>query len=137
MGMGDWIMATAQVAQLHATTGRPVVIVGRWGRVQWSEVFEGNPKILRSRQRGSERLVNAVGLRPYIARKTATRYHWKPWNIGPGEIYLSDAERAFGAAHGGRILIEPNTKAEATNKAWAWQRWQQLVDRGGDFVQVG
>jgi len=137
MGLGDWIMATAQVAQLHAAVQRPVVVVDRWGRVQWSEIFEGNPKILRSRERGSVRLKNAVGLRPYIARRTKDRFYWQPWNIVPGEIFLSEEERAFGSRHGGRTLIEPHTKAADSNKAWPWQRWQELVDRGGDFVQIG
>jgi len=31
MGMGDWIMATAQVARLHAAAQRPVTVVDRWG----------------------------------------------------------------------------------------------------------
>jgi hypothetical protein len=137
MGLGDWIMATAQVARVHAVTGRPVLVVDVWGRPQWSEIFEGNPKIRRTGAGSGERLLNSPGWRPYIARKTPDRYHWQPWNIAPGEIFLSDDERAFGAAHGGRILIEPHTKARAGNKAWAWGRWQALVDRGGDFVQAG
>lgn len=130
-------MATAQVKQLHARTGRPVYVVGRHGIVQWHEVFENNPKILRAPHRNATRLVNASGLRPYIASKTPARWFWKRWDIGPGELFLTAAEIAFAAPHAGRVLIEPNTKVPDSNKAWAWSRWQQLVDRGGDFVQVG
>ena len=68
MGMGDWIMATAQVARLHAAAQRPVIVVDRWGRVQWSVIFEGNPKIVRARERARER--GSVRLR---SRVTSTR----------------------------------------------------------------
>ena len=59
------------------------------------------------------------------------------FRIEPGEIYLSAAEKAFAAPHAGRILIEPNTKVEGSNKAWVIDRWQELVDRGGDRQQHG
>lgn len=130
-------MATAQVKQLHAQTGRRVMVVGRSGAIAWSEVFEGNPKILKRPERNALRLINAGGVRPYIAAKSPTHWRWKLWDISPGELFLNDAERAFAAAHAGRILIEPNTKESGSNKAWIWSRWQELVDRGGDFIQVG
>lgn len=137
MGMGDWIIATAQVKQLHEKHRRPILVVNRGGVPQWSEVFENNPRIARERTRNALPLINAGGVRPYIDRKTSTHWVWKPWNKAPGEIYLSAAEQEFGARHAGRILIEPHTKVEGSNKAWFWERWQQLVDCGGEFVQVG
>jgi len=130
-------MATAQARQLHESNGRPVLIVGRFNRPQWHEVFENNPRIVRMPTSGAQRLANGSGMRPYIVSKTATRWTWKHWDIAPGEIYLTDAEKQFGIAHGGRVLIEPNTKVDGSNKAWIAERWQELVDRGGDFVQVG
>lgn len=130
-------MATAQVKQLHEANGKLVVVVGRGGLVQWNEVFENNPRIVRQYTRGVNKLINAGGLRPYIAGKSTTHWTWKTWNISPGEIYLSHAERAFAKPHAGRILIEPHTKVPGSNKQWISTRWQELVDRGGEFVQVG
>jgi ADP-heptose:LPS heptosyltransferase len=139
VGAGDWLICTAQVKELHASTGKRVMVVDRQGRLQWHEVFENNPKIVRSGQptRNTVRLINAGGVRPYIQGKTATNWYWKRWNISPGELFLTPEEQAFGREHAGKILVEPNTKVEGSNKAWIWERWQELVDRGGDFVQVG
>ncbi len=130
-------MATAQAKQLHELNGRPVLVVNRALRPQWHEVFENNPRIVRVPTRKSQPLLNAAGARPYIVGKTPTHWIWKRWDIAPGEIYLTDAEKQFGAQHGGRVLIEPHTKVPGSNKAWLSTRWQELVDRGGEFVQIG
>lgn len=141
MGSGDWLMATAQVKSLYAQNGKRVRVVDRMGRTQWNAVFENNPKIMAPTERmyptKEVRLVNAGGSRPYIQGKTPTHWLWKRWSIEPGELYLSEEEHAFGSLHSGKILIEPNTKVPGSNKAWIEGRWQELVDRGGDFVQVG
>lgn len=130
-------MATAQAKRLHAETGKKVVVVGFNSRVEWHPVFENNPKLLKAITKDCVRVKNCSGMRPYIERKTPERWYWKRWRIEPGEIYLSEAEKAFAAPHAGHILIEPNTKVEGSNKAWLIDRWQELVDRGGDFVQIG
>lgn len=130
-------MATSQVKRLHEANGRQVVVVNHRGAPQWHEVFENNPRISRDITRHTQRLLNASGHRPYIAAKGPKAWAWRPWDIAPGELYFTQAERDFAAAHAGRVLIEPHTKVEGSNKAWPWERWQQLVDRGGDFVQVG
>lgn len=130
-------MATAQAKRLNLQTGRRVLVVGRNGKIQASEVFQNNPRISEFNQRGLVRLHNGPGMRPYIAAKTPERWTWRTWAIEPGEIYLSEEEKAFAAPHAGGILIEPNTKVDGSNKAWFFDRWQALVDRGGDFVQVG
>lgn len=137
MGSGDWLIATAQAKQLHQANGRPVLAVGRSGQPQWHPIFEGNPRIVREPVMGCQRLLNASGIRPYIAAKGPTHWTWKRWNIAPGEIYLNAAEKLFARPHAGHILIEPHTKVVGSNKAWRWERWQQLVNRGGSFVQVG
>jgi hypothetical protein len=139
MGAGDWIMATSQVKTLYARTGMPVVVVGRDGRPQWSEVFENNPKIARRPSPASvTRLVNAPGVRPYIASKTPERWTWKKWAISPGEIFLTEAEKRFAEHYRGAVLIEPNTKGtNEGNTAWITERWWQLGATRGDFIQVG
>lgn len=130
-------MCTSQVRALNESTGRKVYVVGRGGTAQWNEVFEHNPRLTRRLTRDAVRLQNGPGVRPYIAQKLPDRWVWKRWPIAPGELFLTSEEHAFGRRHGGRILIEPNTKVEGGNKAWLWERWQEVVDRGGDFVQIG
>lgn len=132
-------MATAQAKRLHEANGKLVVVCRPNGVPQWNEVFENNPRIARAHVRGTQTMVNCSGHRPYIAGKSPTKWSWKPWDIAPGEIYFSPLEKAFGARHAGKILVEPNTKVQDGNKAWIWKRWQQLVDLMGreNFVQVG
>ena len=137
MGLGDWIMATGQIRELNRATGRRVFVVGGHGRPVWSEVFDHNPRIARGWSRDCIRLVNGGGVRPYIAKKLPDRWVWKAWQIRPGEIFLTQEEIEFGQRFAGRILIEPNTREAVSNKAWIFDRWQELVDRGGHFVQVG
>lgn len=140
MGMGDWIMATAQVKQISERNGgRKVCVVGRSGQPQWSEIFENNPRISRTANRYTTRLVNGPGVRPYIAAKTETHWTWKQWAITTGELFLTKAEHAFAAPHRGLIMVEPLTKVADSNKAWIWDRWQELVYRIGvhRFIQAG
>lgn len=68
------------------------------------------------------------------------RWTWKPFQCEPGEIYLSDAEKVFGAAHSGHILLEPHTKGTAGgNKSWGWARWEAIAGllRGLPLAQMG
>lgn len=123
---------------MFAHNSLPVVVVGINGSLQWSNVFENNPKIIRKPTRRCQQLRNGPGLRPYIAGKTETNWTWRRWDIAPGEIFLSDAERAFAEPYAGRILVEPNTKVAGSNKAWSFDRWQSLVDTDpASFIQVG
>lgn len=139
MGAGDWLMATAQVKELHARTGKRVRVVNSKGITQWNEVFLHNPKIVRPDEPSSPgvRLTNASGARPYIAAKLPDRWIWKRWATAPGEIYLSRDELAFGEKHGGGVLVEPHTKVAGSNKAWPFDRWQEFARTRDDLVQVG
>lgn len=145
MGLGDWIMATAQVRELNERTGKRVAVVDRMGRLRWSEAFENNPRIVApntispAESANVARLVNAGGARPYIRAKTETHWYWQQWDIKPGELYLTHEEHARGAVVGaGTVLVEPNTKVQDGNKAWPFERWQAVVSALDlNWVQVG
>ncbi len=146
MGLGDWIMATAQVRELNERTGKRVAVVDRMGRLRWSEAFDHNPRIVAPNTISSTesanvvRLVNAGGARPYIRAKTDTRWIWQPWDIKPGELFLShqEIEMTAAALPVDSIIVEPNTKIQDGNKAWLFARWQQVVDRLRlPWVQLG
>ena len=146
MGLGDWIMATAQVRELNERTGKRVAVVDRMGRLRWSEVFDHNPRIVAPNTVSSmesssvARLVNAGGARPYIRAKTDTRWSWQPWDIKPGELFLTstELEEAETLLPADSVIIEPNTKIHDGNKAWRFERWQQVVGRLPlPWVQLG
>jgi hypothetical protein len=129
MGIGDNLMAAAQVKRMYAARPVPVCVVGRGDRVVWSEVFENNPKIAR-RLVGAQRLVNGPGMRPYIAGRTDTKWMWRRFREQePGEIFLTHDETIFGEPYAGMVMVEPNVKQNGhTNKAWPFVRWQALVN---------
>lgn len=140
MGSGDWIIASGQVKKLHSKRHLPVLVVGPDGRAYWDPVFENNPKILKqppSPELTHDRLINAPGARPYLAGMTKEHWIFKSFAIETGELFFTEAERAFAEPYRGRIMIEPNIKAIGhSNKAWITDRWQQLVDTGiGPMIQ--
>lgn len=143
MGLGDWILATSQVRSLNQIHGKPVLVVNRLNKPQWSEIFENNPRILRAPDEDPNSfitLLNASGNRPYIANKGYQKWTWRRWDISPGELWFTEEERAFACAAGvaDKVVIEPHTKVPNSNKAWAFSRWQQVVDSGvAQFVQLG
>lgn len=138
MGIGDWILSTADVAEAHKRHGVRCV-VGDGKQVFWSEVFENNPKIAKTLENG-ERFawVNNVPMnRPYIEAVTPDRFIYRPeFRAVPGELYLTDEEIRDKEDY---ILVEPHTKDKLTgiNKRWPWDRWCEVVREPYRFVQTG
>lgn len=139
MGLGDWIMATSLIREINKRTGKKVVVVDRLNRPRWSEAFENNPRVLRQHVMGAERLLNAGGARPYIKAKTDRTWFWKRWDISPGELFLSPEEVEFSRPFQGSVILEPNTKVVGSNKAWPFDRWQEVARQCADLnlIQIG
>lgn len=141
MGWGDELMAAGQARRRHAETGAKVQILGVDRRPRWSELWQGIPYIVPPGGRGaSERIVNGPNARPYIAAKRADRWAWQPFVPTPAEVSLQAGERQLARLVDGAVVIEPTIKPGASvNKAWAADRWQQVVDAmpGVPFVQLG
>lgn len=132
MGFGDEIMATGEARRLQRHDPRPVAIVDRRGRPRWHPIWAGNPRIARPAQVAAglavQRHVDGPGCRPYIARIEPERFVYNGHRAMRGEIHLTEAEIAFGHAHGGLVVVEPHVKATASpNKRWARARWRALV----------
>lgn len=135
MGIGDWLLATADAKFYHQKHGLPVVFAHpKTSKPQWSQVFQNNPKILKDPYPGQKCVVDrnhGGGHRPYHEGYDGENLQFT-WNYSfkaePGELFLSKDEKAVGIP--GAVIIEPNTKdAELSrNKAWPWERWQALVD---------
>lgn len=148
MGVGDEILAAGMAQRLHERDpSRRVGIFDRFDRPRWHEIWEGNPAIAPPAAiRGREpvhRLRNASGCRPYIRYPFTTATGWR-FNREfrardyVARIYLTDAERARGAAalakHGPFVLIEPWTKHG--NFRWPLRRWADLVAACPDLTFV-
>lgn len=138
MGWGDEIMATAQARRMQLRDPRPVQVVDRWGGVRWHPIWDNNPRIRHPEALplpGSvQKLFNAPGHRPYLNynkfknRDKDQAYVYTDFRVEPGEIYLTDPEKALGRRAAGAIILEPNIKASASpNKDWGWIRWSRLA----------
>lgn len=140
MGAGDWLLAAGEARAVHERTGKRVVIVDGRGRPQWVDLWNGLPYILPRAEPGCETVVSGSGYRPYIALKTPGRWRWKPYQPKPAELRFTLEEQLLGVGNAGHVMIEPNVKAIGhLNKAWFWERWQQLVDSfpPDTFIQCG
>lgn len=130
------VAGRARVMQL--TDSRKVMVtyqgVPRWS--QWAAtIWENNPRIAKPDHVGDFQFLEArdkvTNMRPYHLAKTATRWKYNPdFRPDIGELYLSEAERSFGAQHAGRVIVEPHIKPGASpNKQWGWDRWTALASR--------
>ncbi len=140
MGIGDTLMASGEARRLYKSNGLPTIILDRRGRPQWSEMWDDVPYILhRSMGKPCNRIINGSGARPYIAAKGPTQWTWKPYKPYPAEIVFTAAEKKFAEPFRGMVMIEPNVKNIGhTNKAWLWERWQDVVNKvPAVFVQPG
>lgn len=148
MGWGDEIMVTAQARQIQERDLRPVAVMGRDGQPRWHPIWDNNPRLVNPRssfdKRRAQWLHNYSGRRPYLDyarfdnRDKRQPYVYTSWRVEPGEIYLTEAEKALGRRYGGAVIVEPNVKAGASpNKQWG--RWEELAAELADLplVQVG
>jgi ADP-heptose:LPS heptosyltransferase len=142
VGIGDWILATAEAKHYNEKHGLPVAFKSpKTGKFFWSEVFRNNPRILKNPYPGQKFVAihNASGSRPYIEAITPERIIFNlDFRAEPGELFLTAEEKQSWIP--GAVIIEPHTKDKefSRNKAWPWERWQDLVDSVDlPWVQVG
>jgi ADP-heptose:LPS heptosyltransferase len=143
VGLGDWILATAEAKHYNEKHKLPVAFRSpKTGKFFWSEVFRNNPRILKDPYPGQKFVAihNAAGSRPYIKEITTEKVIYNmAFKAEPGELFLTKEEKATSLP--GCVLIEPHTKDKefSRNKAWPWERWQELVNRNPDvpWVQLG
>ncbi len=131
MGIGDALMASGEARKLYKSNKLPTVIVDRYGRPYWNEMWDGVSYILkRAAGKQANRLQNGPGVRPYIAGKTPNNWTWKKYTPVPAEIHFTPEELAFAAPYRGMVMIEPCVKNIGhPNKAWISDRWGKVVDR--------
>jgi hypothetical protein len=142
MGLGDWLLATAEAKFYNEKHNLPVAFKSpKTGKYFWSETFRNNPRILKDPAPGTKFVAihNCSGSRPYITEITPDRVHYNmDFKAVPGELFLTAEEKAAGIQ--GAVLIEPHTKSQefSRNKVWPWDRWQEVVSRLDlPWVQLG
>ena len=108
--------------------------------LKWSEVWDNNPRIAGPKEIGDFQIVYGrdpvTNMRPYHTGKTPERWTYNlDFRPDVGEIYFTDAERAFAAPFPGRLILEPSIKSGASpNKQWGFERWQRLASL---FIAAG
>lgn len=143
MGLGDWLMATAEARYYNEKHNLPVAFKSpKTGKFFWSEVFRNNPRILKDPYPGQKFVAinNSSGSRPYIKEIWPDHIVYnEKFKAEPGELFLTPEEKSKNIES--CYIIEPHTKEKefSRNKAWPWERWQELVDRNPDlpWVQLG
>jgi hypothetical protein len=132
MGLGDALMdsGAARVAQLRDPR-KVRILLGQ--KLVWSEVWDNNPRLARKDERGDFQVLYGrdpvTNMRGYHTGKTDQRWTYN-LNFRPevGELYFTDAERAFAERFAGRVIIEPRIKSGASpNKQWGNERWDALA----------
>lgn len=149
MGAGDEILAAGMAQKMfERDPSRKVLILDRYNRPRWHEIWDGNPAIatlVEGRARHKVQVLkNASGCRPYIVYPFTAKTGWtfnKSFRARDyvAKLYLTDREKGRGvrarARYGQYVLIEPWTRH--VNFKWALQRWNELVEAFPDvtFVQ--
>ncbi len=147
MGYGDALMASAQARQmLDLVPGVPVAI-GDGTRLIGSPVFDNNPRLATA-----EHLANGASVQWLVDYGHHRPYHQptdhshkkdksKPWrftdwrvrDVGPGELYFTDAEvaearTAIKHVEAPFIVIEPTVKPAAPpNKSWGMDKYAAVA----------
>jgi ADP-heptose:LPS heptosyltransferase len=132
-------MLTGEVRQRPLTR---FAIINRYDQHIFHEVWENHPRIARPGEPYDETLKICGRHRPYIVSQTRDQYVWREYQPPPGEFFFTPEETAFGLAHAGRVILEPNLKRGApAGKSWGWMRWNKLAwmlqKRGIRITQMG
>lgn len=142
MGLGDWIMASADVKEAHERTGKKVKLGDGKAMYVDEDVFANNPRMALKSNDDVVWVANYPSKRPYIAGNDGRRILFND-NFKPkaGEIWLNKHENLFADIYAPSkpfILIEPNVKntyVHTINKAWHY--WEDLIKHDYPWVQVG
>lgn len=146
MGLGDEVIATRHIRDLHIQFGYPVIVRDKDGARRWHDVWAYNPRMLSQKLSIAKHpytsITNGPGCRPYIMYEDCTPEQWvwnRDYRIEPGEIYLSPYERLEVAKlrqHGihNYIVIDPYVKGPAQiNKDWGFTNYQELVKQNSNL----
>ena len=135
MGLGDWIMATAEAKRVNLQTGKRVAFTNGQRIFYDEQIFKGNHRIANAPANDVVPVFDAPGRRPYIKEILEDRFVFREdFKASPGELFIERQPKQD------YILIEPNTKADfklGQNKDWGFDRWQEVANLDLPFMQTG
>lgn len=132
MGLGDWVMASADVREANESTGQKVYLGDGKNAYYEAQIFDGNPRMARDGEPGVW-VENYPGKRPYIkASKNGRLYFNDNFRPKPGELFVDASEKLKG-----KILVETRVNPRfihTQNKAWPY--WDELLKQDLPFITV-
>jgi ADP-heptose:LPS heptosyltransferase len=145
MGLGDWIMASADVKRANLETGKKVKLGDGRSMYVDPEIFKFNPRMAKKDDDDCVWVKNYPAHRPYMLGTTENKriIFNDAFSPTPGEIFFSDAEEDWAdkvLPKGDYIVVEPNVKNKyqhASNKSWPKEYWAELFKLDLPFIQLG
>lgn len=133
MGYGDALLGTGIAKRARLKHPGKKIAIGDGTQIEWiSEIHDGNPHLTEHIAPNCIWVHSHKGFRPYVdnERCSAEKLAWKrDFKATPGELYLSEEEKARWVGYSGFVYIEPNIKGWlGPNKDWGFDRWQALVN---------
>ena len=138
MGLGDWLMASAEVKEANERTGKKVAL-GNGNKAFFEpQIFANNPRMALDDKEEIEWVHNYPGKRPYMHGtengKIIFNDDYKPM---PGEIFFSEKELdKINDIDKEYIVVEPNVKTtyiHTVNKSW--DKWEELLQHDLPWIQ--
>lgn len=143
MGLGDWLLASAQVREANMATGKKVMLGDGKEMYFEPEIFANNPRMAELGE-DCVWVPNYPGSRPYIRALVDKHIIFNDdWRPTPGEVFFSDAEFEWREQHAPKepyIVIEPLVKnrfSHGVNKSWPSPYWEELSTAKLPLIQLG
>ena len=142
MGMGDWLLASAQVKRASIETGKKVCVGNGKQSFIDPDILVNNPRLARNGE-DCVWVDNYPGHRPYFNQVTTERILFNDdFHPEAGEIFLRESElkQADERLNGitDFILVEPNVKTRFIHTAnKSWPHFEELLKHDLPWLQVG
>lgn len=133
-------MLSGIARRLHAATNENVGFVSANGARRGDPLWQNIPYIAQHDEPAQALILSGRGHRPYYSHMEGNRIIWRKWDKAPGEIRLTDEERAFadhalfaemGPTDLPIVLMGPRWKAKGgggQNKDWGWDKWIEVAN---------
>lgn len=139
VGLGDWVMSSAQVKEANERTGKKVMLGDGVKYYYENQVFKNNPRMAKPGE-DCVWVANYGGNRPYIRGSIDKHFVFNDdWKPTPGELWLGKDEE-IPVPDYPYIVVEPEVKnkfAHGVNKAWPTEYWSIVSKEPLPFIQLG
>lgn len=128
-------MLSGIAKRLHAATNERVAFVSANGVQRSDPLWNGLDYIAQRGEESRSVILAGRAARPYYSHMEGNRIIWRTWDKQPGEIRLTDEERAWAKTflkdRPPFIVVEARFKASGgggVNKYWPY--WREAVEHG-------